>query len=280
MNAKPVIISLNDQSYTGQSGDNLLTSLLAQGADVHYGCRAGACGACRLYDVDTQSLVLACQTQIDSDRSLSTKPPLAYSRFSLLAKQFLTDSELACQLLGPSDESFGDRVIVSLKQEGRAQECMALNTPGQDLLLILSRCQWSDTDWQIITKLEPDDSLYLQQDKTIRKGRLLHELGVDQGKWLVVLSAQNQVYKAYWQQALASYSADIVAILALQNSKVERSVDLTEQAQWLASLREELSKTSSSELNILYHGQDISMQVWQEFFRSQRIRIQQLHFVR
>lgn len=280
MGLKSVTISLNDKQFIAQEGDNLLTSLLAQGADVHYGCRAGACGACRLYDVDTQSFVLACQTQLDSNRSLSSKAPLAYSRFSLLSKESLSDSELALQLLGPSDESFGDRVIVSLRQDEQAQECMALNAAGQDLLLILSRSRWSEADWQTITQLEPDDSLYLQQDKSIRKGRLLHELGVDQGKWLVVLSAQNRVYEAYWRQVLSSSSTDVIGIISLQDSKIETSVDFTEQAQWMTFVTKELSKVSSSELNILYHGQDISMQAWQDFFRSQRIRIQQLHFVR
>lgn len=46
---KPVFnIQIGDQQVQFQHADNLLTSLEAQDVDIHYQCREGYCGSCRV----------------------------------------------------------------------------------------------------------------------------------------------------------------------------------------------------------------------------------------
>ncbi|MCW8357139.1 2Fe-2S iron-sulfur cluster-binding protein [Marinomonas pontica] len=59
MDSQSLTIELDDEPFEAVLGDNLLSSLLSQGADVRYGCCAGVCGACCLYDTSNGESILS-----------------------------------------------------------------------------------------------------------------------------------------------------------------------------------------------------------------------------
>ncbi|WP_394181557.1 2Fe-2S iron-sulfur cluster-binding protein [Marinomonas posidonica] len=276
MGSQGLTISLNGKKVGVTAGENLLTALLTNQFDVHYGCRAGACGACRLYDQNNGESILACQTQLVSSLSLTTQPVSTRIPFSLISKKQLDEVSIELTLMGPSDESFGDRLRLSFDQEGLAEEFMALNAAGQALTLVLAKSQISARDWHKAMSLAPADRVFLQLQQGVRKGRLLYELGVDQGPWLVVLAAENIAYEIHWREVLANENCDLLACCTLS----DESENLAEQAVLNEVFSQVLSKTNSTDLNILYHGQKRSLQQWEDYLRPLRIRTHQLHFVR
>ncbi len=276
MESERLTISLNGKKADVEAGDNLLTALLANQFDVHYGCRAGACGACRLYDQKNGESILACQTQLVSPLMLTTQPVSTSLAFSLISTKRLDEANIELTLMGPSDESFGDRLRLSFDQEGLAEEFMALNSAGQALTLVLAKSQISAENWHKAMNLAPADRVFLQLQQGIRKGRLLYELGVDQGPWLVVLAAENIAYETHWREVLANENCDLLACCTLS----AEPENLAEQVVLREAFSQVLSKTNSTDLNILYHGQKRSLQQWEAYLRPLRIRTHQLHFVR
>ncbi|MDE8603092.1 2Fe-2S iron-sulfur cluster-binding protein [Marinomonas sp. RSW2] len=261
-------------------GDNLLTSLLLHHIDVLYGCRAGACGACRLYDQTNCESILSCQTHITSPMVLSTLLPSVFSTFSLMTKNVLDDANIELTLLGPSDESFGDHVAVSvsLEDDKTFVECMALNPAGTPLKVMLQENQFSAIEWQHVLALDLDDPLQVQLSSGARKGRLLHEMGVNDGSVVVITSPENAPFESYWRDALADYSAKYLGHFSL-SSNPEPSMSLADEA-FISFLRDAPANVGSGILQIIYHGQKISTKDWEQSLRPLRIRTNQLYFVR
>ncbi|AEF54665.1 2Fe-2S iron-sulfur cluster-binding protein [Marinomonas posidonica] len=276
MSSQGLTISLNGKKVRAAFGENLLSALLANQCDVHYGCRAGACGACRLYDQNNGESLLACQTQLVSPMSLTTQPVSSNIPFALISKKWLDEASIELTLMGPSDESFGDRLRLAFDQDGLTEEFMALNAAGQALTLVLSKPHLSTTDWQQALNLTPADRVFLQLQQGVRKGRLLYELGVDHGSWLVILAAENAAYEGHWREVLANVDCHLLACCTLS----DESEGLAEQTDLKEAFAHVLSKTNSTDLNILYHGQKRSLQQWDTYLRPLRIRTRQLHFVR
>jgi ferredoxin len=94
MDSKMLTVELDGGLFEATCGDNLLELLLSKGAYVRHGCRAGACGACRLYDQTNCESILSCQTSVASAMSLTTHAPSVFSDFSVLSKTILNDANV------------------------------------------------------------------------------------------------------------------------------------------------------------------------------------------
>ncbi|MEP3349792.1 MAG: 2Fe-2S iron-sulfur cluster binding domain-containing protein [Marinomonas sp.] len=276
MDSHELTVKLDADVFAAETGDNLLSSLLAQGADVRYGCRAGACGACRLYDLNNCESLLSCQTSISSDMALSTQTPAASVEFSILALNSLDDSNVEITLLGPSDDAFGDRVFVSASKAHHFVECMALNQAGAPLKVVLQQGAFSKVEWQKITSLAINDSLGVQTLSGVRKGRLLYEMDLIDLPVLVVSSADNGVFEPYWREALGEISTQKVAFFKLAAGSLCHPL---EDEVFVTFLNEVVAESGTS-LHIIYHGQNLAKKDWEQALRPFRIRTSQLHFVR
>ncbi|MEO9275550.1 2Fe-2S iron-sulfur cluster binding domain-containing protein [Marinomonas sp. 5E14-1] len=281
MGSHELTVKLDADVFAAETGDNLLSSLLSQGADVRYGCRAGACGACRLYDLNNCESLLSCQTSIFSDMALSTQTPAASAVFSVLALNSLDDSNIEITLLGPSDDSFGDRVFVSASQEydSKAQnfvECMVLNQAGAPLKVILQKGAFSKDEWQKITALVINDSLGVQTLSGVRKGRLLYEMDLSAFPVLIVSSSDNGVFESYWREVLGEISTQKKAFFKLTSGSLGHPL---EDEVFITFLNEIVAESGTS-LHIIYHGQNLPEKDWEQALRPFRIRTSQLYFVR
>ncbi|ETX11665.1 hypothetical protein MUS1_09890 [Marinomonas ushuaiensis DSM 15871] len=287
MSSQGMTVRLDDNVFDVDGGDNLLSSLLSQGADVRYGCRAGACGACRLYDLNNCESLLSCQTSISSDMALSTQTPVASAVFSVLALNSLDDSNVEITLLGPSDDSFGDRISLSVLVEDVADdllepkshfvECMALNQAGAPLKVILQQSAFSKAEWQKVTALAINDSLRVQTLSGVRKGRLLYEMDLSDLPVLVVSSADNGVFEPYWRDALQDFSNHKIECFSF--SSINSIISPLQDDTFTVFLKDAVAESGTA-LHIIYHGQNLSEKGWEQALRPYRIRTNQLHFVR
>ncbi|MCB5160524.1 2Fe-2S iron-sulfur cluster-binding protein [Marinomonas algarum] len=280
MSLQSLTINLDGTVIEAQAGDNLLSSLLEHNVDVRYGCRAGACGACRLYQCDSGDSLLSCQTSVTSDLLLTTKTLSKSVTFSLLSKKILDDFTVELTLLGPSDDSFGDRVSLcfAMGNEEFQYECMAINPVGESLTLLMQKSSLPAVVWQCIVNLSSNDPVQVICERGRRKGRLLYELGLDDCFAVVISSVENAGYTPYWEEALASFSTQLLGIYALPERA--NSASLLEDAHCTSFIADALSKVGSAPLHIIYHGQKLSEKDWGQVLRPLRIRSNQLHFVR
>jgi hypothetical protein len=285
MGSKMLTVELDGGLFEATCGDNLLESLLSKGAYVRHGCRAGACGACRLYDQTNCESILSCQTSVASAMSLTTHAPSVFSGFSVLSKTILNNANVELTLLGPSDELFGDRVQVSFLSAGNDVffECMALNQTGAPLKVMLQEDQFSATEWQHVLALDIDDPLRVQLSSGVRKGRLLYEMGVNDGGVVVITSPENAPFEPYWREALAELSTQTLGYFVLSSSRDLRSC-LQDEAFTAffkkVFLKQASAGAGSPVLQIIYHGQKLSEKDWAQALAPLRIRTNQLHFVR
>ncbi|NVK75869.1 MAG: (2Fe-2S)-binding protein [Oceanospirillaceae bacterium] len=288
MDSKALTIELDDEQYEAVLGENLLTSLLNQGADVRYGCRAGACGACRLYDASNCESILSCQTSISSAMTLSRQTPAVSSSFSVLNSIHLNDSAIELTLLGPSDDSFGDRVSVGfpasqsstdlIVEQAHFYESMALNPAGAPLKLVLQKAQLDGQNWQQALALLSEDKLDVQLSTGMRKGRLLFEMDIADAPVVVISSPDNDIFQSYWRDALQEYTSKYFGHFSLYENK-DLTLSLADDAL-IAFLQKSLTEAGSAALHIIYHGQNVSAKDWGMLLRPLRIHPSQLHFVR
>ncbi|MBR7888013.1 2Fe-2S iron-sulfur cluster binding domain-containing protein [Marinomonas sp. A79] len=279
MTSQKRIILVDGVAYETTEGENLLSSLLSQGVDVRFGCRAGVCGACRLFDQGADQSVLACQTSVQSSMTLLSKLPSKPVVFSVLSCDRSTETSVALTLLGASDESFGDRVSVSLSDDQDAvfYDCMALNSAGAPLSIVLQESQLKGQDWQRMQALATGDSLFVSVSAGVRKGRLLYEMDVAESPVAVVLSLNNQVFESYWHHALLQMSADYLGHCVLPTT--DNPIDALQDEKVVAFLTE-AAQRSRVGFTLIYHGQNISADAWNTTLRSLRVRTKALHFVR
>jgi ferredoxin len=287
MDSQTLTIELDDEQFEAVLGDNLLSSLLSQGAYVRYGCRAGVCGACRLYDTSHCESILSCQTSVSSTMSLTRKIPAESSTFSVLSNLSLNNDSIELTLLGPSDDSFGDRVSVAFLSEEIAEnpsneqayfyECMALNPAGAALKVVLQKTQLEERDWQRALMLSSDDKVDIQLSTGIRKGRLLFEMDIADAPVVVISSPENAVFESYWHEALLDYTPTFLGHFAL-HANSDLTLSLADDA-FIAFLQGVLAKGGTS-IQLIYHGQNVSAKDWAMLLRPLRIHPNQLHFVR
>lgn len=296
MRLQTLTINLDGETVDTDEGDNVLSVLLSHDIDVRYGCRAGACGACRLYDCDRGETILACQTSVVSALSLTTQIPSIFLPFSLVSQSLLSNktslddvssnsSSIALSLLGPSDDSFGDRVIVRFAdadEESSSYECMAVNEPGELLTIVAQQAMLSDDAWQKVIALPTHGSIQVSSVQGVRKGRLLYELDLEGSCVVVVSSAANGVFERYWQQALLTMSAQFLGHFTLSNESAKNnneSVSLS-SSELHYFLQIAQSNSGGAVLHVIYHGQNLPVQAWEQMLRPLRIRTNQLHFIR
>ncbi|ETI61687.1 2Fe-2S iron-sulfur cluster-binding protein [Marinomonas profundimaris] len=288
MGSQALTIELDDEQFEAVLGDNLLSSLLSQGADVRYGCRAGACGACRLYDASNCESILSCQTTVASAMSLTRQTPAVSSSFSVLNPICLNESAIELTLLGPSDDSFGDRVSVGfpasksssvfIDEQAHFYECMALNPAGAPLKVVLHKAQLCDKDWLRALALSSDNKVDVQLSTGMRKGRLLFEMDIADAPAVVISSPDNAIYASYWRETLLDYTPMFLGHFALYANN-DLTLSLADDA-FIAFLSDAFANAGSGVLQIIYHGQKISAKDWEQSLRPLRIRMNQLHFVR
>lgn len=288
MDSQALTIELDDEQFEAVLGDNLLSSLLSQGADVRYGCRAGACGACRLYDASNCESILSCQTTVASSMSLTQQTPAESSTFSVLSNVSLNDDSIELVLLGPSDDSFGDRVFVSLpfKETGeeanfeRAHfyECMALNSAGAPLKLVLQKAELNEKDWLRALVLSAEDQVAVQLSTGVRKGRLLFEMDIADAPVVVISSPGNAMFESYWHEALLDFTPNFVGHFTLFDN-TDLTLSLADDAL-IVFLQEALTSSGGTSLQLIYHGQSVSAKDWAMLLRPLRVHPNQLHFVR
>lgn len=284
MDSQALTIKLDDEQYEAVLGENLLTSLLNQGADVRYGCRAGACGACRLYDASNCESILSCQTTVASAMSLTRQTPAESSVFSVLRNIPLDEVSIELTLLGPSDESFGDRVFVSFPfeklsgEQAHFYECMALNPAGAPLKVVLHKKYLSAGDWLRALALSSNDKLDVQLSTGVRKGRLLFEMDIADSPVVVISSPENEIFESYWREALLDYTPMFLGHFALYANN-DLTLSLADDAL-MGFLQEALANSGSTSLQLIYHGQNVSAKDWSKLLRPLRIHPNQLHFVR
>ncbi|WP_100637131.1 2Fe-2S iron-sulfur cluster-binding protein [Marinomonas sp. ef1] len=288
MDSQALTIELDDELFEAVLGDNLLSSLLSQGADVCYGCRAGACGACRLYDASNCESILSCQTTVSSAMSLTRQMPAESSSFTVLSNTSLDEVSIELTLLGPSDESFGDRVSVGfpasksssviIDERAHFYECMALNPAGAPLKVVLHKKYLSDEDWLRALALSSNDKLDVQLSTGVRKGRLLFEMDIADSPVVVISSLENEIFESYWREALLDYTPMFLGHFALYANN-DLTLSLADDAL-MAFLQEALANSGSTSLQLIYHGQNVSAKDWSKLLRPLRIHPNQLHFVR
>jgi hypothetical protein len=284
MDSQALTIELDDEQFEAVLGDNLLSSLLSQGADVRYGCRAGACGACRLYDASNCESILSCQTSVASAMSLTRQTPAVSSSFSVLNPICLNESAIELTLLGPSDESFGDRVFVSFPfeklsdEQAHFYECMALNPAGAPLKVVLHKAQLCDKDWLRALALSSDNKVDVQLSTGMRKGRLLFEMDIADAPVVVISSPDNAIYASYWRETLLDYTPMFLGHFALYSNN-DLTLSLADDVL-ITFLQEALANSGSTSLQLIYHGQNVSAKDWSLLLRPLRIHPNQLHFVR
>jgi hypothetical protein len=284
MDSQALTIELDDEQYEAVLGDNLLSSLLSQGADVRYGCRAGGCGACRLYDASNCESILSCQTSVASAMSLTRQTPAVSSSFSVLNPICLNESAIELTLLGPSDESFGDRVFVSFPfeklsdEQAHFYECMALNPAGAPLKVVLHKAQLCDKDWLRALALSSDNKVDVQLSTGMRKGRLLFEMDIADAPVVVISSPDNAIYASYWRETLLDYTPMFLGHFALYSNN-DLTLSLADDVL-ITFLQEALANSGSTSLQLIYHGQNVSAKDWSLLLRPLRIHPNQLHFVR
>lgn len=284
MDSQALTIKLDDEQYEAVLGENLLTSLLNQGADVRYGCRAGACGACRLYDASNCESILSCQTTVASAMSLTRQTPAESSVFSVLRNIPLDEVSIELTLLGPSDESFGDRVFVSFPfeklsgEQAHFYECMALNPAGAPLKVVLHKKYLSAGDWLRALALSSNDKLDVQLSTGVRKGRLLFEMDIADSPVVVISSPENEIFESYWREALLDYTPMFLGHFALYANN-DLTLSLADDTL-MGFLQEALANSGSTSLQLIYHGQNVSAKDWSKLLRPLRIHPNQLHFVR
>ena len=288
MDSQSLTIELDDEPFEVVLGDNLLSSLLSQGADVRYGCCAGVCGACCLYDTSNGESILSCQTAISSSMSLTRQIPAETSTFSVLNTLSLNGDSIELTLLGPSDESFGDRVVVSFsfcessrnlfRQSSNVYECMVLNSAGAPLKIVLQKERLFDEDWLQALMLSAGDPLAVQLSKGIRKGRLLFEMDIADAPVVVIASPDNALLESYWRESLLDYTTKFLGhFTLLANETLAES--LADDAL-TAFLQTALANSGGASLQLIYHGQNVSAKDWNRVLRPLRIHPNQLHFVR
>ena len=288
MDSQALTIKLDDEQFEAVLGDNLLSSLLSQGADVRYGCRAGACGACRLYDVSNCESILSCQTAVSSSMSLTRQTPAESSTFSVLSNISLNEVSIELTLLGPSDESFGDRVFVSFlvkasleestDEQAHFYECMALNPAGAPLKVVLQKAPLDEKDWLRALAVSADDQVAVQLSTGVRKGRLLFEMDIADAPVVVISSPENTMFESYWREALLDYTPRFLGHFTLFANH-ELTLSLADDAL-IAFLQAALAESGGASLPLIYHGQKLSEKDWAQALAPLRIRTSQLHFVR
>ncbi|MBJ7537772.1 2Fe-2S iron-sulfur cluster binding domain-containing protein [Marinomonas transparens] len=278
MDSRELTVELDGKAFDAKTGDNLLESLLSQGAYVRHGCRAGACGACRLYDQQNCESLLSCQMSVFSSMVLSSYSPSASFPFSIVSLQTLSDAAMELTLLGPSDESFGDRVSVAFSPEAVFFEHMALNQAGAPLKIIVQQASLPATVWQAVLSLSVGDKLPVQLSSGVRKGRLLYEMGVADSPVMVIASPENALFEGYWREALQQAAAKVLGFFAFSPS-VDVPTALTEDA-FVEFIKQASADSGNANVQIIYHGQNVSEIEWAQALRPLRIRTTQLHFVR
>ncbi|MEO9653411.1 2Fe-2S iron-sulfur cluster binding domain-containing protein [Marinomonas sp.] len=279
MSCKSHIVKLDGLAYHLNDGDNLLSALLAQSVSLAHGCRAGVCGACRLYSLGDNAPLLSCQTTLKNSLSLSRRFPVRGDNFDVLEKSQLDDHNLVLTLLGPSDDSFGDRLTVLLP-EGNAeaeQECMAINRPGEKIQILLQKNLLSFEKWTYFTRLKPKNLLSISVDRSQRKGRMLVDLSISDMPVLLIASYENHAFERYWRDVLQQLPAELADFVALSSKQLGCSQNL---AKLTEVLQQACQKFGAAKLQIVYHGSGIPATDWEPLLREHRIRLSQLHFVR
>ena len=279
MSCESHIVKLDGLAYYLNDGDNLLTALLAQSVNLAHGCRAGVCGACRLYDLGNDAPLLSCQTTLKHSLTLSHRFPMDGDNFAVLEKSQLDDQNLVLTLLGPSDDSFGDRLTVLLPDGyGEAeQECMAINSPGEKIQILLQKNHLSHEQWKYFSSLEPNSSLSICVDRSQRKGRLLVDLSLSDMPVLLMASHEHHAFEPYWRDVLQQLPAELAGFVVLSSKQLGCSQNLSKLTE---VLQQACQKFGAGKLQIVYHGSGIPATDWEPLLREYRIRLSQLHFVR
>ena len=270
-------VKLDGLTFNLEKGENLLSGLLAQSANIAHGCRAGVCGACRLYHQDDQTALLSCQTSVQQDLSLTRSPPRHGEPFVVCAQQLLDLDHLQIQLLGPCDDSFGDRLCMLLPDGMGTLELMAVNIAGQPLQLLIQRHRVTAQVWHYLSSLEINDAVLLSVDRSQRKGRLLVDLCLPDAPVVVISGPQNYAYETFWREAMAQTPGHLVDFMALTVASLS---DTTQRQALTQLLQQACQKFGAGKLQIVYHGTGVSSADWCSLLSELRIRATQLHFVR
>lgn len=263
------MVTLDGESFAVEAGENLLSSLLEQGADVRFSCRAGACGSCALFDTQLKKRILSCQTPVHEPLELSSSLPAQQRPFQVIFKELSDDAEsVALTLLGASDDAFGDYLLFELPGTGmKPIECMALNPQGEPLCIVIHKKQLSDALWQAMLSNDID-AVTLHVFSGERKGRLLVDLNVSGRNVLYFCDARHQSLIPYWQAVLADDFQGALSIESLTDSSL---------SEFMGSVTE---RFTSNSLSLVIQGKIASMADWQRFLRAYRIRPNQIHIIR
>ncbi|GAB3476559.1 2Fe-2S iron-sulfur cluster binding domain-containing protein [Marinomonas epiphytica] len=271
-NEEVFCVEIDDRLFSIHADDILLDALLSQSEPISHGCRAGACGACRLFDIDTQQWLYACQTKVERSYCLTYKSPAPAQKFALQSQSQLDSSHCLLTLFGPSDDGFGDKLIIKL--EDHDIEVMAVNPPGETLQVVVSLEGVPPPLQSAYAAGLASQELYISSTFGKRKGRLLHEWGLDDKAVVLLLASDNRIFDGYWHEALQSQNCSTVFVHTLVSD-----ADFSAQADLSEKLSEFIARNTITDLCVLYHGRDHTYQALTSWLRSQRIRASQLHFI-
>ncbi|SBS34702.1 2Fe-2S iron-sulfur cluster binding domain protein [Marinomonas spartinae] len=276
MDASSVTIQVDDQSFQAEVGDNLLTSCLSHHVDMNFSCRAGVCGACALYDETSNRTILSCQSSVSEPLILSRHLPSQEDLFRVLERRFLDETAVELVLLGPSDDAFGDFVELQLSDANKTTiECMALNSAGEPLVLLLSKRDVNASQWSLITNSEIN-SFVVRTRLGERKGRLLTEFDlVERSVWLICDSATEH-FSPYWETALGSVGANFLgrSVFTANNSLSENSPLFQEE------LAIAFNAINTSNIEIIIQAAGLTQEEWNQLLSAFYIRPNQIHIVR
>ncbi|WP_191600273.1 2Fe-2S iron-sulfur cluster-binding protein [Marinomonas algicola] len=265
-------IEFNGVSVGYRLGDNLLSTLLNQGIDVSYGCRAGVCRACEVFNEMTQETVLCCQTQIRQPLTLSSYVPSPIVEIKINHIEHLSDYAVQMELFGPIDHVFG--LPIDLHCSGQKKIRAYVESDALEPLIVAINPLTEPRIQHFLDSIKVGDTVEMNVAKSanVRAVSRFQKLSFDRFPIGLVLVNQSQASLNTWQAFFTKESIKEVSTLIVNNEVEE---ELLVIKQWLTAGS---TKLGFSRGQWIIQGSQLSQETWAQIIQDVQLNPTKITF--
>ncbi|MCZ2723438.1 2Fe-2S iron-sulfur cluster binding domain-containing protein [Marinomonas sp. 15G1-11] len=251
-------IVFNGESVRYTLGDNLLSTLLEQGVKVPYGCRAGVCRACEVFNETTQETLLCCQTQIIQPLTLRSYVPMATVSMKINRIERFSDYAFQVEISGPIDHVFGLPVDLHCSEQKKIR--VYVESDALEPLIFAINPLLSPMHQLFLDSIQEGDTIKVNVAKSanVRTVSRFQQLTLDRFALGLILVNQSQISLNTWQDYFMKESIKDVSSVIVDDVA---GGELIKVKKWLSA---QSTKQGFSRGQWIIQGSQLSPNVWNQ----------------
>jgi hypothetical protein len=252
----------NGESVRYTLGDNLLSTLLEQGVEISFGCRAGVCRSCEVFNEVTQETLLCCQTQICQSLTLSSYIPSPVVPMTVNRIERLSNYVIQLHVFGAIDHVFG--LPIDLHLPGQKKIRTYAESDASEPLVIAINPLSIPIDQSCLASIKEGETIKVNvaNSANVRAISRFQKLTIDRFPLALILVNQSQVSLNTWQHYFTKESIKDVSHLII-NGGAEDELFAVKKRLSLAS-----EKLGFSRDQWVIQGSQLNQNIWDQIIND------------